>query len=57
LGFKGTRAHGTPEGASMTDQTDALQLTEMLAARLCHDLSGPVGRQDQALTLATSRYG
>ncbi len=27
----------------MTDKTDALRLAELLCARLCHDLAGPIG--------------
>lgn len=38
----------------MANEKDALRLAEMLASRLCHDLSGPIGSLNQALELAAS---
>ena len=35
----------------MAGHTDALRIAEVLAARLCHDLAGPVGSLNQALEL------
>jgi histidine phosphotransferase ChpT len=36
----------------MAKQVNALRLAELLASRLCHDLSGPLGGLNQALELA-----
>lgn len=38
----------------MAERTDALRLAETLAAKLCHDLSGPIGSLNQALELAAA---
>jgi histidine phosphotransferase ChpT len=38
----------------MANEKDVLRLAEMLASRLCHDLSGPIGSLNQALELAAS---
>lgn len=35
----------------MADQSNALRVAEILAARLCHDLSGPIGGLNHALAL------
>lgn len=38
----------------MAVETNALRLAEIVAARLCHDLSGPIGSLNQALELAAA---
>ena len=38
----------------MADKSDTLRLAEAVAARLCHDLGGPIGSLNQALELAAA---
>ena len=37
----------------MADHAGALRIAELMAARLCHDLAGPIGTVNQALELIT----